>query len=213
MEQAIEQNDPPPGAVKEKPPLSEDELAAYIDGRLTGEELVRVEARIADDPAARREFSEAASISVSAPAVIKNRRRRWEVAAVGVIAAAAVITIAILPGNRQASRDEQVSTDRPAADVTSQPLIVVSPLDLDTVSGEEVQFRWRPIEGASYRIALIDEEGQTLLQLRTTDTIVVPPDSVRQKMQGRVFWTVDALAADGSSATSGIRELVIRPQR
>ena len=61
---------PEPGGtatVLENDSLTPHEVAAFLEGRLEGEELTRVESYLADHPSARQELIKASRIIESAP--------------------------------------------------------------------------------------------------------------------------------------------------
>ena len=65
MEQRVEELGA--AAVMDREPLTAGEIAAFLDGRLEGPELSRVQAVLAADPAARQELIKASRILASAP--------------------------------------------------------------------------------------------------------------------------------------------------
>ena len=186
-------------------PLSPDEVAAFLDGRLEGQELEKVQARLADDPVARQEIIKARRIAFSAPAA-KIQRRSWLPAA-GLLAAAAVIAIVVaLPGDDSRSPMAVAPERRGVADAAER-VEVIMPSPGDNLPSDVTFFAWRPIEGARYRIVVSDASGQTLLQENTSDTSLSIPEPLRKT--GRYYWKVDAQSPDGSSVTSGVREFVV----
>lgn len=203
MEQALETTGGT--QVIENDPLSPDDVAAFLDGRLEGDALERVQARLADDPSARQEIIKARRIASSVPAA-GLQRRRWLPAA-GLLAAAAAIAVVVLqPGDASRSPAGVASERRGVADEPDR-VEVVTPAPGDDLSSDVAAFAWRPIEGATYRIVVSDEAGRTLLQENTTDTALSIPGSLRKA--GRYYFKVDAQSPDGSSVTSGVREFVV----
>lgn len=203
MEQALESRRGT--QVIDDDPLSADDIAAFLDGRLEGEALERVQARLADDPVARQEIIKAGRIASSVPAA-KVPRRRWLPAA-GLVAAAAAVAIVLLQPSDAYRAPATVASERRG--VADQPDLVelILPAQNDAVDARVTAFAWRPIEGATYRIVVSDSSGRTLLQQSTTDTALSIPESLRKA--GRYYWSVDAQVPDGSSVTSGIREFVV----
>ena len=203
MEQALESTGDT--QVMDNDPLSPDEVAAFLDGRLEGNALERVHARLADDPEARQEIIKARRITSSAPAK-KTQRRRW-VPAAGMLAAAAAIAIILLPRGETSRTPAAVVSERRGIADESERVEIVLPAQGAQLSRDVTSFTWRSIEGATYRVVVQDESGRTLVQADTRDTSLSVPDALRKA--GRYYWTVDALSPDGASVTSGVRELVV----
>lgn len=194
-------------AVMEDESLSSGEVAAYLDGRLAGEELARVEDHLANNPSARREIIKASRIISSVPRR-ETKSRRWIPAAAGLAAVAALTLIGILPKSvgREAT---PVSSERRGLADEADKIDLVSPSDGERVTSNGMSFTWRPIGGATYRLVVSDAAGHTLLQRNTTDTLVTAPELSLKTGTGPYYWSVDALAPDGSSVTSGVREFVV----
>ena len=204
MEQALES--PGDTLVIDNDPLSPDDAAAFLDGRLEGEELERVQARLADDPTARQEIIRSRRIASTAPAA-NVRRRRWLPAA-GLLAAAAALAIIMLqPGDLSRSTTSVASERRGIADEPDRVELILPARALDP---DVTVFAWRAIKGAKYEIVVSDASGRTLIRQSTTDTSLSIPESLRKP--GNYYWIVDAQAPDGSSVTSGIREFVVLPR-
>jgi hypothetical protein len=59
---------------------------------------------------------------------------------------------------------------------------------------------------AAYRVALTTLGGVTVWRASTSDTVATLPDSVRLAPDATYQWWVDALLADGTTRSTGIRE-------
>lgn len=184
--------------------VSPEEIAAFLDGSIAGQDRARVEAYFADNPDARRELIEASRIVATLPR--RPVSRSWFVPAAAVAAAAVIAIVLATPGNsnREATR---VAERRGAAQPT-QTVELIAP-----AKGEELgitePFVWKSIEGASYTIFVLDPAGRTILQESTTDTVYSVPALVLKQSPGRYYWSVDAQMPDGSSTTSGSQEFVV----
>ena len=187
--------------------LSGGEVAAYLDGRLEGEELARVEEHLASNPSARQELIEASRIVASTPAR-EQARFRWLPATAGLAAIAALMLIAVRPRTDPGGAST-VSTERRAPVEQFDRIDLVSPLEGQSLDVAAASFAWRSIEGATYRLVVSNASGQILLQRNTTDTLVNVARSLLTNGSGTYYWSVDALAPDGSSVTSGVREFVV----
>jgi hypothetical protein len=189
----------------DRAPLSAGEIAAFIDGSLKGAALDRFRARVADDPQARRELIESARLVGSVPSidVRKPSRTRWLVP----LAAAAAIGVVLLnpTKTKEALRPVAVERSAPKA-VRATGVDLLYPAESGSMSAGE-SFVWRSSAGATYRIMISDAAGRSAFNASTTDTVFPFPHSLKP---GAYYWTVDVLSPDGSSATSGARELIIR---
>jgi anti-sigma factor RsiW len=193
--------------VTEHGSLSANDIAAFVDGRLTGDDLTRVESLLADDPAARMEVAEASRLIATAP-----RRTiapsRW--LAIGGIAAVAAAALIILRPGSQQEHAPAVSERRARIDA-SERVELVSPVDGQTVRKSDLALTWRGVQDAVYRVVVSDPVGKIVFEVSTNDTSVVAPLMDLNLPNGIVYWSVDALAPDGSSLTSGVRELTVAP--
>ena len=183
-------------------PLEPDEVAAFLEGNLAGEDLKRVEARLADDPSARQEIIKASKIISSVP-----KQRRRDNAALSVLAtlaaAAAIAIVFIRPSAPEAITDTPV--ERSSVGSPADRVNVISPGD-DENPGQSPRLMWRAIDGATYRVVVADSLGQTVYQGNTSDTAIQVP--VQLKSGSRYYWSVDAFSPDGSSASSGVHEFI-----
>lgn len=188
---------------------SATEVAAFIDGTNAGEDRERLEAYFADHPSARRELVQASRIVSTLPAE-RSRNTRWAQVS-GLIAAAAVAVVLLRPGDPPPKPVESSPSQRGVTD-ESQPITVVAPGAELTMTGADRAFVWRSIEGATYRLIVLDADGKTILLQSTSDTTVSVPSKFADS-GGTYYWSVDAQAPDGSSVTSGVREFTITSRK
>jgi hypothetical protein len=186
--------------------ISPEEIAAFLDGRVTGEERARLEAYFAENPEARRELVDASRIIASMPT---RPKRRMSFAPIAGIAAAAAIAIVFLkpqvaerPASPVTAERRGTSTERIAA------INLVTPANGADIGNTRVLV-WRGVEGASYRLVVLDAAGETILQESTTDTVRSIPAALL-KATTHYYWNVDAQMPDGSSITSGMHEFVVK---
>jgi hypothetical protein len=188
--------------------LSPEQIAAFIDGRVSGDERAMIEAYLADNPAARAEVVEAARIVAAMPGLRASKMRFAPAAA---IAAAAVFAIVLFrPGSSETGSAPRPAERRGVAE-HSRAIEMVSPLEGGALNSHGA-FTWHSVDGGSYTIFILDESGKTIFQGNTTDTVQPMPAAVLKNGAGRYYWSVDALMSDGSSVTSGAREFVINPR-
>ena len=183
--------------------LSSAEIAAYVDGKLAAEEKGRIQSHLADCSECRAEMTELTDLLHA-----HGRRKRWALAGSGVAAAVAVILLFIAsPLSREAP--EQVRAIRSpegAALREAVPTIsVAAPAPDATVEQTALVFTWRPVgEGSVYRLAVTDEGGDPVWHGETYDTTALFPSDVVLEKDRIYLWYVDALLADGQTATTGV---------
>ena len=188
--------------------LSVERMAAYLDERMAPADRVEAVAHLADCAECRRELREAREVIVRAPA---TRRRGLLPVAIALAAALAFIVVLRVPR----LNDEGTSAQRGAlraVDPAAVPgIAVVGPVNGDSAAVRGLTFVWRPEPGdPQYHLTLQDASGSVLWRLTTADTLAVLPASVTLVSGAEYFWRVDALRADGRTATTGAQEFSIR---
>jgi hypothetical protein len=194
-------------SVNDNPSLSAEDVAAYIDGRLSGEDLERVETFLAANPAARAELVEASRLVATVPQGKPQSKRAWVVGSTLVAAAAALLIVVPLV-NRQ-SQSPPVQTERRSATDETARLRAIAPADGAPLSVSDARFIWNSVPGAQYRFTLTDANGSVVWETSTTDTVALLPKEKTLNASNSYYWNVDALAEDGSSVTTGVRELKV----
>lgn len=195
----------PAEALTESNSPSASEVAAFIDGTLADEDRERLETYFADNPSARRELVQASRIVSTLPAE-RSRNTRWAQVS-GLVAAAAIAVVFLRPAGLPREPVHSSSSQRGVIE-ESQSVTVVAPGAELTMTGADRAFVWRSIEGATYRLIVLDAVGRTILRQSTSDTTVSVPSKFAESA-GTYYWSVDAQAPDGSSVTSGVREFTI----
>jgi len=179
------------------PHLENTEVAAYLDKVLSPADRSRVEGHLADCAECRAEVREVAQVLGS-----RTVPRRWIV--IGTMAAAAVVAgLLLAPGARV--RTEAGGAPRFREGAEGVPAIaVVAPGESTAVAAEAVVFTWRAAAAeAHYQVRVLDATGGVVWTVETHDTTVSLPRTVTLERAGAYFWYVDALLADGGTATSG----------
>lgn len=185
--------------------LSAADVAAFLDGQLEGDELKRVQDYLASHPDARQEIIKASRIVTSAPPIHANRRvPRWIYPAAALAAAAAVLVMVRPEAPRTIDR---TSTERTASVEGGERIELLSPANGQRVQRSSVSFAWRPYGNATYHFAVTDESGVILFDTITQDTLVTLDPSIAAKSRGKLYWSVEAQAENGSSARSALSEL------
>jgi hypothetical protein len=183
--------------------LSAEELAAYIDGTLDKIERERVESVLASSPAARAELIEASRLVVTMPTKARSARRPWIVASVA--SAAAAVLLAIAPTLSRKQEIIPVWTERRVPVDDAAKISVIAPEEGAIVDASATRFSWHSVTGATYQLTVTDADGRAVWQNTTADTTLSLPPDVKLDASETYYWNVDALAADGSSTTTGVR--------
>lgn len=155
-------------------------MAAYVDGRLSGESKATVEQHLVSCHECVDEVSDLR-------AVLESGRPRWRRLAIPLTAAAAALLLIALPSDQFDVPDSH--RDRPPVAAVERPVGVAPVGPIDSV----VRFEWRRVEGADrYRVTLFDSTGVVLWSSSTADTIASVPDSVALEPTGTYLWQIEA---------------------
>lgn len=188
--------------------LDSDLVAAYAEGRLDPQGQALVESHAADCADCRRDLADLARILAAS-----RRRRRWAVAAPAV--AAAVVAIVVLrPGRPAGGTIYAVDSLRPGSTSAEglPALAAYLPATGAPTARADLRFIWGSGgPDALYDLTVADSAGNVVWRLRTSDTVVAPPDSVSLGAGARYHWWVDVLLPDGRVATTGNREFQMQP--
>ena len=205
MEQLFGEAEQPVSALVTEETISPEEMAAYIDDRLSGEERASVEARLARNPDLRAELIEASRIVAAADASTPRRSSTWKSAGILVAAAAAVIAVIVVPNRNRDSRPSTPPAERRIDSEDGGRVSLLAPVDAGSLPLASAKFAWRTEGDASYRITIADSTGATIWTVVTSDTTATLPSNIRLRQGNHYYWFVDALRIDGSSITSGPR--------
>jgi anti-sigma factor RsiW len=185
---------------------SSEEIADYLNGRLSSELRSTLESHLAECRTCRQQV-------VSARRLLDTYRlRRPFLWAAPALAAAVLALVLFAPRKPWDAPDEEVLRGRQpgTADVTPQ-IGIVAPRDGDSVSVGAVRFVWRSQAGQPlYRVTVTEGAG-AVWSTSTTDTSAAVPDSVLLDRSRTYRWYVDAAGADGRSLTSGVQRFVVKP--
>jgi hypothetical protein len=196
------------------PHLGENELAAFLDGRLTRRQRRRVEAHIDICDACRGELVEigraTARRGVPSRVATAALSRRWWIPAV---AAAGVIGVMLVPRltSRPLATDVQSSAPRVADGEGQRRIALIAPADDITVHVAPIVFVWHAVEADVYRLSLLSENGEPIWAKETTDTTAMLPVTVTLNPGRAYFWRVDAVA-NGIVATTPARRVQVSPR-
>jgi hypothetical protein len=129
--------------------------------------------------------------------VVAPAMRRWRVAGVGVIAAAAAAVVLMVAGPARGSRGADRSTVAVGAEThreqgmtTTVAPTLIAPTG---VTQTPDSFTWTSVPKADrYRITLFDREGTTLWQAEGVDTAMAVPRSLVIGEGATLLWKVEA---------------------
>lgn len=183
--------------------LTNEELAAYLDGAAGPEETARVLAHLDTCESCREETADLLRLL--------HRRSRQKVRRLAVpLAAAAAVAGVLLVGS---SLHQQ--TGRPGAALRASPaatsaealakIHVLAPVSGSIVLPDSLRFAWGAVEeGAVYRLTLTDESGEPVWVQETSGTSLRLPRETELVPGRTYFWFVDVLLANGSTGSTGV---------
>jgi hypothetical protein len=110
----------------------------------------------------------------------------------------------------------RVAREKPTSALVRGGVGDLSPLPVHAptraIRAGEVRFIWGPVPGAlSYQFTLSHVDGTPIWAYGGLDTSLVLPDSVVLRPTTRYLWTTDALLPDGSTRSTGVREVDVMP--
>jgi len=185
---------------------SDEQVAAFLDGRLTAHERAQVLTHFAACAECRREMTVAHQ-------VLDSRRGVRRAPMIGLVTVlAAVLAFVVV---RPVSHDPaQLGPAVRSREGVSQPdrmssLTIVAPAD-HAVVDSTIVFQWRSGgPDATYRVTVQDRLGAVVWDTTSADTVTALPRRV-VLAKGQYFWSVDAQLADGGSAKAGAHRFTVR---
>ena len=171
-------------------------IASYLDRRLSASERERFESHLA-------ECGECREAVVDSEKLLKRVRPRRGMKTLIALSVAAIVLVGVrlevIPRNRRIVPETRATTPVTGA------LGVYGPIG--EVSGRGLRFVWSPIVGAvSYRLVVTDASSRPVWSTTSPDTVVALPAKVGLRAGERYFWIVDALASNGITHSTGVRE-------
>ncbi len=174
-------------------------IASYLDRRMSDVDRERFENHLADCPDCRQAVIEAESL-------LKRVRPTWRVNKVVALLAAVFVLVA-LNLKVQHRNDLSAPTTREIR-TTDAGLTVYGPIGEVTRNG--LRFVWSPLAGAiSYKILLVDANSRPVWSATAPDTSIALPATVPLRAGETYLWAVDALASDGTTHSTGLREFLV----
>ena len=172
-------------------------IASYLDRRLSDVDRERFENHLADCPDCRQAV-------IGAERLLKRVRPNWRVnTLVGVIAA----TFALVAVDLKFQNRDELSAPALTRAVSRIDGGMTAYGPSGEVARSGLRFVWSPLAGEiSYRILLVDANSRPIWSAAVTDTSITLPASVALHTGEAYLWAVDALASDGTTHSTGLRE-------
>ena len=192
--------------------LDPREISAYLDERLTPADKERVQAHLVDCTSCRAEMVELVDLMEAHER--KEPRRRWPLAVAGLAAAVLATLLIGVPALREKAEDRDVlrSPEAAAEREAVRSVEVIAPGPDRPISRGDLVFEWEPVgDEAAYRLTLTDFGGNTVWTEETQETHVIPPADLDLQAGETYLWFVDAVLADGNTATTGVKRLQLAP--
>ena len=139
-------------------------------------------------------------------------RTGWRRVAIGLgaIAAGLVVGVVARQSNRPTDQIADVRAPQTPSRESETAIAGAAPADGATIPARGAAFSWHRATADTYRFTLLSQGGEPLWSRETPDTTVTLPATVSLEPARTYFWRVDAIA-DGITATSGARRLLVRP--
>lgn len=186
------------------PHLKEDEVSAYIDGRLDAESTSKVEDHLADCNECREELKEVGGVLNRS----RRRRRLWTWSPVGLAAAAAVSLL--LFSSVPSEPAGPILRDAPGGGI--QVFEAVSPVPGDLLDAANVEFIWRTYpDAATYRINVTTLAGETVFSRTLVDTAITLPGDIQLNASTAYLWFVDGILETGETITTEVNRFQLNP--
>ena len=191
-------------------------LAAYADTRLEGAARGRLEKHLASCEFCRGQVAAMAKLAEEplpdvAPGLIARaeslraprRAPNWRwAAAAGAVACLALVMTPLLRRSEAPPKIEEPRVVRQAPSAAIRPELQF-PLDGAEVAGQNLELRWRGMEGALfYEVRILTADGDEVWKGRSDGTSVRVPDDAALAAGQKYYVWVSALLPDGKSAKS-----------
>lgn len=169
-------------------------LAAYLDRRLPAADRTRLVRHLTVCDECRHEVSETQAL------LARRGRKRW-FAAAALVAAAALLVMVLRPVVAPPDPPPTVAVREGGRTST---LTAYGPVG--ELRGDSVRLLWAAAPGATvYRVTVSASGGRAIWSGSTADTTVILPDSARLVPGSAYFWVADALLANGTTRSTGLR--------
>ncbi len=181
--------------------LQADEIAAFVDGTVTGDARTAIQAHLAACGECRAEVAEVSRIIRTLPNARGVSWRIWVPAA----AAAALVLLWVAPREVRGPITPEHREEAVTVTVAPRPTAPVG--TVASVMG----FIWSSVPNADrYRVRLFDAEGTVIWEHETGDTAVALAGSVTLRAQRSYYWKVEAHTGFDRWAASDLIEFLPR---
>jgi len=172
------------------PDISVETVQALAAGSYAGADRIELLDRVLSNPVTARELRFFGELATEAPKAPSRRVMPLALAATLLLSAGAVTVWTL--------------TRPPVDQVRGEPdgFVLVEPGQEATI-GRGSRFVWRSVPGAaSYRLELVDADGNLAFSAATADTAAVSPDSLAVLSPGFYLARVHATLGDGTTTRS-----------
>ena len=184
--------------------LTAEDVAAFLDRRLTTTERLGIEEHLAGCSQCRGEVAAVRRL------VSANPTRRSLTLPLSLAAAAAVAFLLFTvarPGPEGRADPLRTPASLPAG--ASERITALRPAEGDTIAVARAVLEWASIGGEpTYRLTVTDATGQPVWTRTTADTSLTLPRTILESRR-TYFWYVDALRANGRAASTGVRRFTV----
>lgn len=172
-------------------------IASYLDRRMSDVDCEHFESHLAECPECRSALIEAESL-------LKRVRPTWSRNTIVALIAAAFVLVAV---DLKVQHRNDLSAPMTTRGVTTTDGGLTGYGPSGEVTRAGLRFVWTPLAGAiSYRILLVDASSRPVWSAAATDTSIALPATVALHAGETYLWAVDALASDGTTHSTGLRE-------
>lgn len=187
--------------------LEAQEIAAYVDGAISGDRYAAIQAHLATCAECRVEVFDVSRIVRSAPSERSSTRpwarRIW-------ISTAAAAAVVVVLAKIWIPQPETAPVHRGETQTAVAPRALAPAGQVDGVT----TFVWSSVpQTESYHIRLFDSQGTVLWEEQTTDTVGKLPRSVLLRPGRSYYWKVVARTGFDRETASDLTEFFSRRQQ
>jgi Putative zinc-finger len=182
--------------------LEADEVVAYVDRAVAGDERLRIEAHLTTCAECRAEVSEIVGVVRTMPKLGQSRRRYW------IPAAAAAVLAIVLAWPRDHRGGLTIATEHRQGAVTTT--IGPRPIAPAGETADADTLVWSAVPGADgYAVRLFDANSTVLWETQTIDTVAPLPSTIGLRAGATYYWKVEARAGFDRWVSSELVEFVL----
>ena len=187
--------------------LDVQEIAAYVDGAISGDRYAAVQAHLATCAECRAEVFDVSRIVRSSPSARSSTRPSARRVWISMAAAAAVLVIVV---KAWAPPHETVPVHRGETQAAAAPRALAPTGQVEGVT----TLVWSSVpRTATYHVRLFDSQGTVLWETSTADTLAKLPRSVSLRSGRSYYWKVVARTGFDRETASDLTEFFTRGGR